>query len=156
MSGALIDLVSVGVQDAYIKGDPQVSFFRNVYKRHTNFAFHPVRLDYTGTFGKSNQVTVKIPSKGDLLSYIWIENTNISNTRDTASILQQDEAPARFQLFIGGQLVDTQDSLFKYLVWPNAGYADSISKASAACSWNSQTNVSGRGWFPLHLSLIHI
>ena len=37
MSAALVELVSVGAQDAYIKGDPQVSFFRQNFKRHTNF-----------------------------------------------------------------------------------------------------------------------
>ena len=38
MSGALIDLVATGVQDAYLTGSPEVSFFRQNYKRHTNFA----------------------------------------------------------------------------------------------------------------------
>ena len=50
MSAALIDLVSVGAQDVYITGDPQVSFFRQNYKRHTNFAIKPERLDYIGDF----------------------------------------------------------------------------------------------------------
>ena len=56
MSAALIDLVSVGAQDVYITGDPQVSFFRQNYKRHTNFAIKPERMDYIGTFGSSNEV----------------------------------------------------------------------------------------------------
>ena len=49
MSAALIDLVSVGAQDVYITGDPQVSFFRQNYKRHTNFSIKPERLDYIGS-----------------------------------------------------------------------------------------------------------
>ncbi len=150
MSGALIDLVAVGVQDTYIKGDPQVSFFRNVYKRHTNFAFKPVRLDYTGTFGAGNQVSLKIPSKGDLLSYIWIENLNISDLDDSACLLQPNVTPTSFKLYIGGQLIDTQDALFKSLVWPNAGYADSTSKAAKAADWGSQPSDTDRQWYPLH------
>ena len=43
MSAALIELVSVGAQDVYITGDPQVSFFRQNYKRYTNFAMKPER-----------------------------------------------------------------------------------------------------------------
>ena len=45
MSAALIDLVSKGAQDVYITGQPQVSFFRQNYKRHTNFSMKPERMD---------------------------------------------------------------------------------------------------------------
>ena len=77
MSAALIELVSVGAQDVFITGDPEVSFFRQNYKRHTNFAMKPERMDYIGTFGANNEITIPIRSKGDLMSYIWIEATNI-------------------------------------------------------------------------------
>ena len=50
MSAAVIDLVSTGAQDVYITGDPQVSFFRQNYKRHTNFSIKPERMDFVGTF----------------------------------------------------------------------------------------------------------
>ena len=78
MSAALIDLVSKGAQDAYITGQPQVSFFRQNYKRHTNFSMRPERVDYIGTFGASNEVVVPLKSKGDLLSYVWIEAEGIA------------------------------------------------------------------------------
>ena len=58
MSAALVELVSIGAQDAYIKGDPQVSFFRQNFKRHTNFALKPERLDYIGTFADGNEVVI--------------------------------------------------------------------------------------------------
>ena len=45
MSAALIDLVSKGAQDVYITGEPQVSFFRQNYRRHTNFSIKPERMD---------------------------------------------------------------------------------------------------------------
>ena len=79
MSAALIELVSVGAQDVYITGEPQVSFFRQNYKRYTNFAMKPERMDYIGTFGANNEVTIPIRSKGDLMSYIWIEADGIAN-----------------------------------------------------------------------------
>jgi len=62
MSAALIELVSVGAQDVYITGDPQVSFFRQNYKRYTNFAMKPERMDYIGTFGANNEIAIPIRS----------------------------------------------------------------------------------------------
>ena len=38
MSGALMQLVAFGAQDAYLFGNPQISFVKLVYRRHTNFA----------------------------------------------------------------------------------------------------------------------
>ena len=60
MSAALIDLVSKGAQDVFITGDPQVSFFHQNYKRHTNFSIKPERLDYVGTFGSGNEVVIPL------------------------------------------------------------------------------------------------
>ena len=38
MGGGLIQLVAYGAQDIYISGNPQITFFKAVYKRHTMFA----------------------------------------------------------------------------------------------------------------------
>ena len=73
MSGALVDLVAKGVQDAYLTGKPEVSFFRQKYSRHTNFAMKPIKLTPIGTVAGNSDVTLKIPNKGDLLSYIWLD-----------------------------------------------------------------------------------
>ena len=116
MSAALIDLVSVGAQDVYITGDPQVSFFRQNYKRHTNFAIKPERLDYIGTFGSGNEISIPIKSKGDLLSYVWIEGTNINHKGNTSdgSIYNYSDitSPTEFSLWVGGQEVSKIDSGF--------------------------------------------
>ena len=93
MSAALIELVSVGAQDVYITGDPEVSFFRQNYKRHTNFAMKPERLDYIGTFGANNEVTIPIRSKGDLMSYIWIEDANIAGIDNNSCLLYTSPSP---------------------------------------------------------------
>jgi hypothetical protein len=139
MSAALIELVSVGAQDVYITGDPQVSFFRQNYKRYTNFAMKPERMDYIGTFGASNEITIPIRSKGDLMSYIWIEATNIASVQNnTAGLFSQNAAnPTEFQLWIGGQLVSTLDSLFIQGVH-NPLLRDSAAKASYAVTTNNK------------------
>jgi len=134
MSAALIDLVSVGAQDVYITGDPQVSFFRQNYKRHTNFAIKPERLDYIGDFGTGAEVKIPIKSKGDLLSYLWIEGANVNNADSATSIFNKDEAaftqPTEFSLWIGGQEVCKMDTGFINTVHTHM-YNESQAKASA-------------------------
>lgn len=151
MSGALVDLVAKGTQDVYLTGKPEVSFFRSTYKRHTNFAFRPYRLDYTGTFKGGNEVVVKIPPKGDLLSYMWIEGTNITLSSFSSGLVGSKVAPSEFDLYIGGQLVDRQDALFKNLVWGQAGYPDTGAKADLCLgSINSNDGTVAYDTFPLH------
>jgi len=143
MSAALIDLVSIGAQDVYITGNPEVSFFRQNYKRHTNFAIKPERLDYIGTFASGNEVSIPIKSKGDLLSYIWIENANINNNNHNDSIFKSANAtsdetsPTEFTLYIGGQEVTKLDTLFINTV-QNTLYNESSAKASCAMTTQDQ------------------
>ena len=138
MSAALIELVSVGAQDAYITGEPQVSFFRQNYKRYTNFAMKPERMDYIGTFGANNEITIPVRSKGDLMSYIWIEDAGISNVQtNTDGFFSSDASgPTEFSLWIGGQKVSQLDSLFIQGVH-NPLLRDSAAKASYAVTTNT-------------------
>ena len=134
MSAALIDLVSKGAQDVFITGDPQVSFFHQNYKRHTNFSIKPERLDYVGTFGSGNEVVIPLRTKGDLLSYIWVEATNIGMTRSTGNtgfFKADDPTTTEFSLWIGGQEVTKLDSLFIQGVH-NVLYKQDQAKASCA------------------------
>lgn len=156
MSAALIDLVAKGAQDAYITGDPQVSFFRQNYKRHTNFAIKPERMDYIGTFAAGNEVMIPIRSKGDLLSYVWIEAPNISNvltnTDGFFSSGQQDTT--EFSLFIGGQEICKLDALFVQGVH-NILYKDNSSKTTSTVTTaevsdnakSSGPDATGSGYF---------
>ena len=139
MSAALIELVSVGAQDVYITGDPQVSFFRQNYKRYTNFAMKPERMDYIGTFGSSNEVAIPIRSKGDLMSYIWIEATGIAGVQgNTAGLFSNNAAsPTEFTLWIGGQKVSQLDSLYIQGVH-NPLMRDTTAKASFAVTTNAR------------------
>ena len=70
MSGALVDLVATGIQNAFITGNPQVSFFRSNYKRFVNFSLQPARLDVVG---EGNDVRVRLDKKGDLLTSVWVD-----------------------------------------------------------------------------------
>ncbi len=133
MSAALIDLVSKGAQDAYITGSPQVSFFRQNYKRHTNFSIKPERLDYVGTFAAGNEVVIPLRTKGDLLSYVWVEATNIGRggAQRTGFFSTDDTSTTEFSLWIGGQEVCRLDALFIQGVH-NLLYKQDGAKASCA------------------------
>jgi hypothetical protein len=130
MSAALIDLVSKGAQDVYITGQPEVSFFRQNYKRHTNFSMRPERVDYIGTFGASNEIVVPLRSKGDLLSYVWIEAEGIAIPGGNNAMFDTSASqPTTFQLWVGGQKVCELDSLFIQGVY-NSLYNDTGAKAT--------------------------
>ena len=148
MSAALIDLVSKGAQDVYITGQPQVSFFRQNYKRHTNFAMKPERMDYIGTFAANNEITVPVRSKGDLLSYIWIEDTLISNvTTNTDGLFSAGASkPTTFELWIGGQKVSELDSLFIQGAY-NPLLRDNSAKASCTVTTNVAKENHGQNHF---------
>jgi len=132
MSAALIELVSRGVQDTYTTSNPEVSFFRQNYKRYTNFAIKPERMDYIGTFGSNNEVTIPIRSKGDLLSYVWIEASGIGATgANSSGLFSRNTDPTEFSLWIGGQQVVKLDALFIQGVH-NVLYRPDAAKSSMA------------------------
>ena len=131
MSAALVDLVSKGAQDVYITGDPEVSFFRQNFRRHTNFAIKPERVDYIGQFNGGAEVTIPIKSKGDLLSYVWIEAPDIQTALGNDGLFATGQSATEFTLLIGGQQVCKLDSLFIQGVH-NVLYNDTSAKASCA------------------------
>ena len=132
----------------FITGEPQVSFFRQNYKRHTNFSMKPERMDYIGTFAANNEITVPIRSKGDLLSYIWIEDTLISNVAtNTDGLFSADASnPTTFQLWIGGQKVSELDSLFIQGAY-NPLLRDNSAKASCTVTTNVAKENHGQNHF---------
>ena len=71
--GGLLQLVAHGKQDVFLTGNPQMTWFKMVYRRYTNFAIEsqPMYFDGTPDFGK--RITCKVPSRGDLLSQIILE-----------------------------------------------------------------------------------
>ncbi len=130
---ALADLVAQGAQDAHLTGKPEISFYRQAWKRSTNFSIAPHQLNYIGTFGENAEITIPIPSKGDLLSRVWIEADGIGAHQNNATGLFAGNAnqPTEISLWIGGQPVVTLDSLFIQSVW-NVLYNTTQGKASTA------------------------
>jgi hypothetical protein len=75
MPGGLIQLVSLGSNDLFLTGNPQITFFKIVYRKYTNFSMQTFELpfDSVADFGKS--VSCTIPTNGDLIykSFLKIE-----------------------------------------------------------------------------------
>jgi len=72
-AGTLVELIARGVQDTYIIGNPQFSFFKSVYKRHTNFAIEPIKQIFTESPDFGKRVICIIDKKADMLSDIMLE-----------------------------------------------------------------------------------
>ena len=49
MGGGLMQLVAYGAQDVYLTGEPQITFFKVVYRRHTNFSVEPIVQTFSGS-----------------------------------------------------------------------------------------------------------
>jgi hypothetical protein len=120
MSGGITQLVATGVQDTYLSGSPEVSFFRSSYKRYTHFAANVERQLIQGTPAAGGTSLVRFEKKGDLLSHVYLSSldprTNMSN------VLQRwDQVISKIELLIGGQIIDTQDFEYSSNIEPIVG-----------------------------------
>jgi len=101
MGGGLMQLVAYGAQDIYLTGNPQITFFKVVYRRHTNFSMETIQQTINGTPASGNTSTVTISRNGDLVGKVYVTNTS-------ASVVDGSKIVAQVELEIGGQLIDRQ------------------------------------------------
>ena len=73
MGGGLIQLVAYGAQDIYLTGQPQITFWKSVYRRHTNFAIESILLTPNDPPNLDTRIVVPITRNADLLKRIWIQ-----------------------------------------------------------------------------------
>ena len=71
--GGLLQLVAYGAQDIYLTGNPQITFFKVVYRRHTNFAIESIQNTFNGTAGFGKRVVCQISRNGDLIHRIYLQ-----------------------------------------------------------------------------------
>jgi hypothetical protein len=72
MGGGLMQLVAYGAQDVYLSGNPQITFFKVVYRRHTNFSVEPVQQTWNGAADFGRTVTCNINRNGDLITNMYV------------------------------------------------------------------------------------
>ena len=111
MAGGLMQLVAYGAQDVYLTGNPKVTFFQAVYRRHTNFAMENIEQTVNGTAADSGRVSVTIARNGDLVAdmYVEMESKNVattSNDADASTEWLAERALKDVELSIGGQRID--------------------------------------------------
>ena len=73
MGGGLMQLVAHGAQDVYLTGNPQITFFKVVYRRHTNFSMESIEQTLNGVVETNSKVTSTISRNGDLIYRMWLE-----------------------------------------------------------------------------------
>lgn len=128
MAGALIQLVAQGVQDLYLTTDPQITFFKIIYRRHTNFSVESIIQKFVsiGNFGET--VTCEISKLGDLMEkiFIYVEISSIpkfinqdgeeNNIKKIAWVNNLGYALIQYvSIEIGGKMIDKQYGEWMYI-----------------------------------------
>ena len=112
MGGGLLQLVAYGAQDVYLTGNPQITFFKVVYRRHTNFALESIQQTFNGSVGYGQRVTATVSRNGDLISRAYLElESNDPNLVPYFGLRVLKEA----EVEIGGQRIDKHYSEWMYI-----------------------------------------
>jgi hypothetical protein len=122
MGGGLLQLVAYGAQDVYLTGNPQITFFKVVYRRHTNFSIESIVQSPNGNSAFGSRITCQISRNGDLLHKLMLEatidlpETSASSPKDAYiqpwvgyNILKS------LEIEIGGQRIDKQYGQWMYI-----------------------------------------
>jgi hypothetical protein len=73
--GGLMQLVAYGAQDVYLTANPQVTFFKQLYRRHSNFAMESIEQTFNGVANFGKRVTCTIARNGDLITKMYVQAT---------------------------------------------------------------------------------
>jgi hypothetical protein len=125
MPGGLLQLVAYGAQDAYLSGNPQITFWRGLYKRHTNFAMEPFRVNLTGQANWGVKHSAILPRHADLIFNAYLE-VELPKDAD-ADLVYTSGAKGLYNLVeyveldIGGQVIDRLYGEWMYL-WSQLTY----------------------------------
>ena len=128
MPGGVLQLSAFGAQDVYLTGTPQITFFKSVYRRYTNFATESIQQAFDGTVDFGKLPTVTISRNGDLLGAVWLEIS-------VPDLLTYDITPTPAEgntsnvMTVGGNVfTDTTGNYWqvRYGSAPNYTYANAI------------------------------
>ena len=75
MGGGLMQLVAYGAQDVYLTGNPQITFWKVTYRRHTNFALESIEQTFNGQADFSRRVQCTVSRNGDLAYRTYLQVT---------------------------------------------------------------------------------
>ena len=142
MGGGLMQLVAYGAQDVYLTGQPQITFFKALYKRHTNFAMENVEQTIDGAPVANGKSMVTIERQGDLVQQIYLEfDADVHNAELSVIPWLAEDAVADIELTIGGQKIDKQYARW-WRIYSEMNY-DNAKKANYSKLTNVDTNGAG-------------
>jgi hypothetical protein len=116
MGGGLLQLVAYGAQDAYLSGNPQITFWKRMFKRHTNFAMEPFRVNFNGQAAWGTKHSAVLGRHADLLYSTYLEVV-----LPPEAVFNSDQARLGYNLIryveldIGGQVIDRLYGEWLYL-----------------------------------------
>jgi hypothetical protein len=118
MGGGLMQLVAYGAQDVYLTGNPQITFWKVTYRRHTNFAMESIEQTFNGQADFGRRVTCTISRNGDLAyrTYLQVTLPEINQAmKNTAGAVYArwldfpgEQIVSQVEVEIGGQRIDRQ------------------------------------------------
>jgi len=156
-----MQLVAYGAQDIYLTGNPQITFFKVVYRRHTNFAVESIEQTFNGTADFGKRVTATISRNGDLIQQMYLEVVTpaMGGTASTLTYGFGNALVKQAEIEIGGQLIDRQYgdwmNIWTELTTPEgkrAGYDDMVGNKATGTSQSGSIlceTVKSRFYIPL-------
>ena len=113
MGGGLMQLVAYGAQDVYLTGNPQITFFKVTYRRHTNFAMESIEQTFNGCCDFGRRVQCTIARNGDLAYRTYFQVTLPEINQSDAGFARWLDYPGHHlinnvEVEIGGQRIDKQ------------------------------------------------
>jgi hypothetical protein len=148
MGGGLMQLVAYGAQDIYLTGNPQITFFKVVYRRHTNFSMEVIEQTVNGsskTADSATNGTVTISRNGDLVHKVYV-------TSDKDGINNGSALVNEVELEIGGQKIDKHYQEWNE-IWNELSTPESKAKSLLAMTGGSgQTGTTGVGMVQVPLN----
>ena len=113
MAGGIVQLAVYGTQDIFLTGTPQITFFKIVYRRHTNFAVEAVAQELLGANNFGNEVTCLVDKIGDLMYKVYLEIVipKVQLAKNPANYTM-DQATAKLQL---DQIQEYYQLVFNYV-----------------------------------------
>ena len=124
MTGARLEILSKGNQDIYLTGNPSMTYFKTVYKRHTNFALETKNVSFNYftnlQYTTVTTSTIKLEKLGDLITNIFL----VFNLPDILSESDRKVSWIKYiglnilnkvSISIGGNLIDEQYSEWMFI-----------------------------------------
>ena len=148
-----MQLVAYGAQDIYLTGNPQITFFKVVYRRHTNFSMEAIEQTFNGAADFGKRVTCTVSRNGDLMHKVYLQVTVPAAAAGYVKNLGQ--ALVKFaEVEIGGQRIDKHYGDWMH-IWnelsqeagKKVGYNDMIGAALGVDSAETDLYIPLEFWF---------